>query len=341
MPSSDVSRALLEVLCHGRPAYDVGYVGWGTPGLFSMLNSVADELLVRVYLGERPADARKFYHRTRLIGYGNVSLAAYWSPWTCGDTPPSAPVGSWAVPTLLAAPRYVVASNLLHLMYRPRNRERGASPVSATADRRYALAVHVRRGDKLAEQRNSEKIAMWDEAKVSAAVTAHVKGGGKGEGKGGGESSGESARPAVLLASDDNAFASRVASSLGPSVDIDRPSNEHDAGTTAPFDACDASCIPPLQALADGFGRADALLLSSKSNMGSFLMTWWGAANGDALPNVVDMDGKLHRGQMAKGKYFCCLAWGSRRGVCEANRTLTGTSSCHHSDPALARAGVN
>jgi hypothetical protein len=31
------------VLCHGTPVYARGYVGWGSPGLFSMLNSVADE----------------------------------------------------------------------------------------------------------------------------------------------------------------------------------------------------------------------------------------------------------------------------------------------------------
>lgn len=38
-----VKSALLAILCFGRPVYTTGYVGWGSPGLFSMLNSVADE----------------------------------------------------------------------------------------------------------------------------------------------------------------------------------------------------------------------------------------------------------------------------------------------------------
>ena len=38
-----VQSALLTVLCTGKPVYQTGYVGWGSPGLFSMLNSVADE----------------------------------------------------------------------------------------------------------------------------------------------------------------------------------------------------------------------------------------------------------------------------------------------------------
>jgi hypothetical protein len=44
-PQSDTSvkSALLAILCFGHPVYTTGYVGWGSPGLFSMLNSVADE----------------------------------------------------------------------------------------------------------------------------------------------------------------------------------------------------------------------------------------------------------------------------------------------------------
>ena len=41
--AADVRSGLLTVLCHGTPVYARGYVGWGSPGLFSMLNSVADE----------------------------------------------------------------------------------------------------------------------------------------------------------------------------------------------------------------------------------------------------------------------------------------------------------
>jgi hypothetical protein len=55
--------------------------------------------------------------------------------------------------------------------------------------------------------------------------------------------------------------------------------------------------------------------------MGSFMLTWWGAANGDVAPPLVDMDAKVHKGQLARGKHFCALNWGSRHGMCESNRT--------------------
>lgn len=332
-----IESALVSILCFGRPVYDTGYVGWGTPGLFSMLNSLADELLVHVYRGERPRDVAQYYAGTKLLGYGNVSLATHFAPWSCSA---ASPIGedphAWAVPLLLAAPRYAVASRLVHIMYR---RADGVVTTRARDGARYALAVHIRRGDKLTEARNAERIQIWTEEQIVAAAAPLVAAslGTAVASKGAGEVAQVKAavdtaagrRPAILVASDDNAFATRVESRLRAAlgVIVERPPNEHDHGTAAPFDACDASCIPPLQSLAASFSRASALMLSTKSNMGSFMLTYWGAANGDVGPPLVDMDGKVHKGQLARGKHFCALNWGSRHGMCDSNRTTVFASS--------------
>ena len=239
-----IHSALLQILCHGTPVYETGYVGWGTPGLFSMLNSVADELLTHVYRGERPRDARAFYDGTRLLGYGQVAFAEHFEPWSCGDapTPPDGGVDVWAVPTLLKAPRYAVASQLLHVLYRPRA-ALAATLAAAAAAPRFAVAVHLRRGDKLREKRNSERIQLWNDSQVVPAVSKFVREQRKRSGS-------STARASVLLASDDNAFAAEIEASIRAqltNVEVVRPTNEHDAGTKSPFFSCSASCIAPLQ----------------------------------------------------------------------------------------------
>ena len=98
------------------------------------------------------------------------------------------------------------------------------------------------------------------------------------------------------------------------------------------------------QELYTDFGRSDAIIVSTKSNMGSFLLTWWGAANGDAsargsthaaagasgcdvAPPLVDMDAKVKTLQInSRRKFFCALNWGSRHGMCESNRTAAAAS---------------
>ena len=278
-----------------------------------MLNCVADELLAHVYRGERPHDPAMFYSKTTLIGYGNVSLASQFTPWPCAQAslePARDPV-TWAVPLLLSASRYTVASHLLQLMYQPRNSYR---PIRPFVPHPYVLAMHVRRGDKLTERRNSERIQVWDEDQLTAAAAPLIKA------KLG---SSPSKKPVVLLASDDNKFAAKLEARLRStlSVEVERLRNDHDKGTAAPGDACDETCIPSLQELADSFAHASSLMISTKSNMGSFLLTWWGASNGGGAPLLVDMDAKVTKGQFQKGKHFCALAWGSRHGMCESNRT--------------------
>ena len=295
----------MSVLCFGRPVYRVGYVGWGSPGFFSMLNSVADELLEHVYRGERPANVLEFYAGTKYLGYGNVSLAEHFSPWSChAEHVDEQDALYWAVPLLLRAPRYTVASRLVHILYRPR------VPILSTSAFPYSLAVQLRCGDKLTETCNSEKIQIWSVDQVVSASAAAV------------EQSRLGIERAIFLASDGNAFAARVQARMTKTLGLKVV--RHDNGTLSPFDSCDGTCIVPLLKLAMEFAQAKVLIISTTSNMGSFLLSWWGAANNDMVPLLVDIDAKIRRDQLNKGMYFCALSWGSRHGLCESNYSIPG-----------------
>ena len=120
-----VSDAILTVLCHGQATYRTGYVGRGTLGFFSQLNAIADGVLVRLYLGERPHSANELYGGTRLLGYGNVTIGEYFAPYSCDGVASVADVVPH-VQTLLAARRHVVVSHVLHTLYQSRrSRDRG------------------------------------------------------------------------------------------------------------------------------------------------------------------------------------------------------------------------
>lgn len=275
---------------------------------------------MHAYKGERPANVAAFYQNTRLIGYGNASLASLFRAWDCADVQPHLPGGregrtedetvAAAVRQLTEAPRYVVASRLLRLLFPP-------PALPAEWPSRFAVAVHLRRGDKMTEERNSERINIWDEPKVVAAVQSLLTP-KPSVGRAAPSTGASGSAPAVLLASDDNAFAARVEAALKtslPHVTVHRPLNAFDplqATTSAAdgsgaavtpnssptygpradgarytsFDICDARCVPPLRALAGGFAVADGLIISTKSNMGSFLLSYWGAGNNDVAPPV-------------------------------------------------------
>ena len=315
-----IRDAILSVLCHGHPTYETGYVGWGTPGFFSQLNAMADGVLVRLYRGERPHDASVLYTQTQLIGYGNVTLGEFFTPYACPSALEDVALERSsstqnALMALLAAPRLEVSSQLLHLLYQPRTT---AVEQAGCNSARYSIAVHARRGDKLSESRAAESIAVPSEAALVAELNADLQSLlQRGQ-----------TVPRVLVASDDNSYARTVGERLrGLGMHVTVPTNEHDYGKRAPFDSCDQTCIHPLQSLMSQFACAEKLMLSSRSNMGSFLISWWPAANQGRIPSVKDLDGKLHHGQMARGRHFCSLQWGSRRGMCESNHTERVLSS--------------
>ena len=92
---------------------------------------------------------------------------------------------------------------------------------------------------------------------------------------------------------------------------------------------CGARCVVNLLGMLGPFGRADRLMLSSKSNLGGYLLSWWAAANrpghaadslGRAVPDAFfDLDRVLRKEALPR-RYFCELPWGSRRGLCASGQ---------------------
>lgn len=125
----------------------------------------------------------------------------------------------------------------------------------------------------------------------------------------------------VLITSDDQDFQAAVArrlAAMGVAVALAGGSVPAlaEANQTA-ASACDSSCVAPLFDAVAAFGRARVLILSTGSNMGGFMLSAWGAVNGDETPQFLDVDGRLHQSHLARGGlYFCELQWGSRHGLC-------------------------
>ena len=333
-----VQDAVLHLLCFGTTTYDrvADYPGRnGVGGLFSQLNFLAQEVLERLYQGRTPAAT--WHSRTKLHGYGESPLSDYFAPVPCPAQAPMASVND-AVAALSKAPRHQVVSHLLHALYTPRS---VSMLVASSPAQQLDLAMHVRRGDRITVQRQAEKIIIWDEAALLKEAARHIPLGKRGT---------------ILVASDDDAFSRSVARALEDAGHTAiRLGNDHEA-----FDAqnrsveaalvCTTACVPPLLSLVSHFSRARTLMLSTKSNLGSFLLSWWFAANVqdanvlDAMPGFVDLDHVVTSTSTfsKQRKYFCELQWGSRRGLCKSNQStcelaaFTQRSFCA---PAGSKAG--
>ena len=84
----------------------------------------------------------------------------------------------------------------------------------------------------------------------------------------------------VVIASDDNSFSAEVGSALRAEVGAEatRLLNPFEVGSKAEAaSVCTEACVPPLLHMADEFGAADAMILNSRSNVGSFLLSRWPA----------------------------------------------------------------
>eukprot|EP00966_Prymnesium_polylepis_P111543 2580164-Prymnesium_polylepis.1 len=123
----------------------------------------------------------------------------------------------------------------------------------------------------------------------------------------------------VLLASDDNSFAIGVAAALEARLGVSVHRLQNDFEITSRQEAasvCNASCIPPLVTMMQSFARARRLMLNTRSNVGSSLLTYWPAANGDRMPTMFDMDEAITSSDLEPDRYFCSLPHGSRKGLC-------------------------
>ena len=314
--ASPVRDALLQVLCSANTTYEVTELPGRGAGLFAQLNYIAQQVTFRTLKGQRPA--YDVHARTRLKRYGNDFLSTHFLPIPCTHVKRHTDVKytmEEALAMLRLAPHYLVASHILGLLYRPRatNDLDTALQLLARHFGSIDLAIHVRRGDKLSEKRYYERIKVWDVPAILDEVPKHVRPNGT-----------------VLIASDDDAFTREVNEQLSRLGYVSlRLGNDHQR-----FDkhnksieaalVCDATCVAPLLALKQAFARARMLMVSTRSNVGSHLLSCWGAANADAVPRFVNLDAGRSNisALMINGKYFCDLALGSRCGMCNSSEAM-------------------
>ena len=363
-----------------------------TAGYFSQLHTVAQSLLESMVGDGRGVESLSAIYGIRLHGYGGAPLGHHVKaafacveqdqPRSSSQASTTAPASSAASVTsvtstsrclesargpaaghairlkdsmrgvavgiLRLAPRHQVVSRLLRLVFSPRRR----SQLTTHRGRRFDVAVHARRTDKLTA-RGVERIAVLDEQQlveqVKVALEAlrdrrrEVEALREAPAAAGG--GGPVARPPrILVASDDDGFAHSLAdrlrairrdldqSTAPPSVEVaqgaPRLNAERIAGIRAPYDECDGTCITPLTALVEDFQHADALILSLASNVGGYLLSSWPAANGDALPLFIDTDGQLKVEDVSDGRWFCKLDFGSRAGLCSTRERFDARVAC-------------
>lgn len=339
---------VLRVLCYGRPLLkelNSTPANVHSAGLFSQLNFVAQVVLESLLRGERPASVEVLFSRTRLLGYGDGPLGMYFERYAC---PPAAQLTlhrsvESALLSLRDSDRYHLTSHLMHTLYRPLMPPRSQPPSPGT----YDVAVHVRRGDKLLEKVREEQTHVWGERELAThvrhfagaprakrtAAEAGAMAGGRMDAVGVTRAHAELKPPPkkILVASDDNGFAFGLSTRLRRmGYAVSRISNEHEsvdaAGRSGGTDwkRCGPECVPPLLELAWQFAAAKFMMVGSRSNLGTFLLSWWAAPNGDARANFADLDNRVWAPQMYRnGKYFCSLHWGSRRGICRSNETMS------------------
>lgn len=82
--------------------------------------------------------------------------------------------------------------------------------------------------------------------------------------------------------------------------------------------------MPPLLELINHFSHAERLMLSTRSNVGAFLLAWWPAANGNRMPSILDMDGSINSSMMHPDRIYCDLPYGSRHGWCDGRGRQMG-----------------
>lgn len=311
--SAEHRVAVWHILCTARAEYGgvLPYQGRnGVGGLFSQLNHIAQEVLERLYVGQRPSS--EFHANTQLNGYGSGTLSHHFHAIPCHPSADEAAAAGRmtmdaAMEALARAPRHLVVSTLLHMLYRPRASDSEAGASAESVD----LAVHVRRGDRLtASARPIDRVKMLDEAAIVRLARTRLGQGGR----------------TVLVASDDDAFTRAVCTRLEAAGFVAlRHGNDQERldGRNQSMEAalvCGESCVPPLLSLVRRFARARALAFNSRSNVGTFLLSWWFAANGDTTPPFVDLDGDLEDDLERESRYFCDLSWGTRRGLCWGNQ---------------------
>lgn len=345
MPINPIDQALLLLLCRSAPAQHESVLQRMIPkaGLFAQINGHLNNLLWAVLQGNGAGGMREFYAMP-LNRYGRETFGEHLQPaLPCPETDTSASELTWATRTLQDAPRYLVASHLMRLVVKPRQQLLEPAPS--------ALAMHIRRGDKLTAV-GRERITLLQEGQLahealrSLRELTHVN------------STRERLMPVdwvpphagrVLIATDNEAFGAAVAHRLRRleprltprnampnysrpfSINLEYPYRMPRSGGLFPehWEDCSSACVAPLLWMAEQFLHASSLIFSSRSNVGVYILTAWGAANSDTIPHFRDMDGRVHPADLLDGHvYFCHLGWGALSGLCTSKERFSHNQTC-------------
>jgi len=336
----------------------------GAPGFFAQLNIIAEAVLDHLYNGRGAPEPAEFLSKTRIQGYGGHGLRHYFREYKCPEHASSADSVADSLRILVSSPRYTVVSQVWRTLFTPRPHMLGSSRLSR--DFAFDIGIHVRRGDRNYNRTAvGHNVPMWDdlwdanewgEARVADLAASMVKRGRL--------SSMARRAPSAFVASDDDDYARRleieleargIKSFVAASEDlvarldgrdmnsalsyIDKKGAKPSAAHIMAVAVCNESCVPPLLELMERMVHSKQLLVNMRSNVGSFAVASWGAANGDQTPKVADMGGELTSWpkQMRGGPaidqtahedlgrlpatYLCDPGWGGRRGWCTSNET--------------------
>lgn len=324
---SPIGRAVLRVLCHGQPSFssvptNPGHKG--VSGLTSQLNYIAQGVLERLDRGEGLSSSDIIHRTTTLRGYGWSAVGEYFEQPACAtDLDGSMHTTAAAAALLVKSPRYLVASHLLHQLYWPRA---SLLPLGTPLPR-YDLAMHVRRGEKahtaIREGETHMRNQSEDELVSSALRLLPADATRRGD-------SATASRKVwrVLLASDDDSFAQSLTQRLEQSGHLEvlrLASDKRDAtsrsSTSEAAAVCGSACLRTPVELAAHFAASDRVMLSSMSNMGVYMLTWWAAANNDTFPTLLDLEGRVTTSKLQRGFFFCSMPWGVKHGLCGAGQT--------------------
>jgi hypothetical protein len=363
-PTSGIEAAIISLLCSNvsEPQspplrQDTSY----RTGLFSQLNALTEQVVERLYRGDA-AGAHTLLYDVRLIGYGDGPLRQHiWPLFDCprhtgghAENASRAARVDWAARVVGSAPRYLLVSHVVRLLMSNVQEPRGRQEEEVHPQHhrqgllhdtrpRYEVAVHAWRTDKLLAKGREHiptsaigSLAMETLRTLDRRATTPLARDAPAAGK-------DRMRERALVVSDDARFGAALAErlrKLKPILHVDVAAGNASVGPesrefrrslppSGKWQDCGGECVVPLLRHVAAMGRSAALVLNLASNFGSFVLAAWGATNGDALPELTDLDGRVQRAQLRGGcKFFCSMRWGSRAGLCGPRELFSSEEVC-------------
>ena len=151
-----IEAALLVLLCRDATVHKATLLKQRNAfaGLFAQINWLLHQILELLLDGVSgsPRGLLRAFYEMRLWGYGGDPIGRHLQPAAaCPAGSINASTVAWASERLRESPRYFVASHLARLLVQPKD-------TSIAKSGRFALAIHIRRGDKLTATSGRERI---------------------------------------------------------------------------------------------------------------------------------------------------------------------------------------